>query len=239
MGIILVNENLGQDFYLMKVQEKNTAEMGQFYMLRAWDTYPVLSRPISVYDADGETVSFLYKVVGKGTKQLSELKTGAKITLDGPHGNGFPHLEDKKKIALVGGGVGIAPLYLAAKTYKKANPDCTVDIYLGFSGEAILEKEYQETADSVTVNVGGFVTDDIDPCAYDAIVTCGPTIMMKVLYEKCKKRKAPALLYVSMENRMACGIGACLVCTCRTNGGNRKVCKDGPVFLGSEVFEVE
>lgn len=239
MGIILGNENLGQDFYLMKVQEKNTAEMGQFYMLRAWDTYPVLSRPISVYDADEETVSFLYKVVGKGTKQLSELKEGEKITLDGTHGNGFPKLEEKKKIALVGGGVGIAPLYLAAKTYKKVNPDCTIDIYLGFSGKPILDKEYQAVADAVTVNVGGFVTDDIDPCAYDAIVTCGPTIMMKVLYEKCKQSKASAPLYVSMENRMACGIGACLVCTCKTNGGNRKVCKDGPVFLGSEVFDVE
>lgn len=239
MGTILSNENLGQDFFLMKVKEKNDAEMGQFYMLRAWNTYPVLSRPISVYDADEASVSFLYKVVGEGTKLLSGMNAGAEITLDGPHGNGFLDLNDKKKIALVGGGVGIAPLYLAAKTYKKANPDCTVDIYLGFSGEPILQSEYEKVADSVTVNVGGFVTDDIDPCAYDAIVTCGPTIMMKVLYEKCKKLQAEAPLYVSMENRMACGIGACLVCTCKTTGGNRKVCKDGPVFLGSEVFEVE
>lgn len=239
MGVILSNENLGQDFFLMKVQEKKNARMGQFYMLRAWDTYPVLSRPISVYDADAESVSFLYKVVGKGTKQLSELKAGAEITLDGPHGNGFPELKEQKKIALVGGGVGIAPLYLAAKTYKKNNPGCTADVFLGFSGEPILEEAYRAAADSVTVNVGGFVTDDIDPREYDAIVTCGPTIMMKVLYEKCKKLQAPAPLYVSMENRMACGIGACLVCTCKTNGGNRKVCKDGPVFLGSEVFDVE
>ncbi|MDO5538757.1 MAG: dihydroorotate dehydrogenase electron transfer subunit [Eubacteriales bacterium] len=239
MGKIISNQKVGEDFYLMKVEQKNHAAMGQFYMLRAWDTYPVLSRPISVYDADKDTVSFLYKVVGKGTALLAQLKVGDEITLDGSHGNGFPSVPEAKKIALVGGGVGIAPLYLAAKTLKKENPDCRVDIYLGFSGEPILTQEYQAVADSVTVNVGGFVTDDIDPNEYDAIMTCGPTVMMKVLYDKCVRCKAEAVLYVSMENRMACGIGACLVCSCKTDGGNRKVCKDGPVFLGSEVFGVE
>ena len=236
MGKILSNQKVDQDFYLMKVEQENDARMGQFYMLRAWDTYPVLSRPISVFDADGKTVSFLYKVIGKGTKMLSELEVGEDITLDGPHGNGFPELAGKKKIALVGGGVGIAPLFLAAKTYKKADPTVQVDVYLGFSGEPILIDEYKAVADKVTVNVGGFVTDDINPCDYDVIATCGPGIMMKVLYDKCQKVGATAPLYVSMENRMACGIGACLVCTCKTSGGNKKVCKDGPVFLGSEVF---
>ena len=234
MAEILQNERVNEDFYLMKVKEKNQAAMGQFYMLRAWNEYPVLSRPISVFDADPETVSFLYKVVGKGTEIFAELKAGDEITLDGPHGNGFP--EVKGKVALVGGGVGIAPLFLAAKTYKAADPEVQVDIYLGFSGEPILIEEYKAVADNVIVNVGGFVTDDINPCDYDAICTCGPGIMMKVLYEKCQKVGATAPLYVSMENRMACGIGACLVCTCKTSGGNKKVCKDGPVFLGSEVF---
>lgn len=239
MGKVTSNRALGEDFYLMRVEEENNARMGQFYMLRAWETYPVLSRPISVYDADKESVSFLYKVVGKGTELLRQLKEGDEITLDGAHGNGFPSLADKKRIALVGGGVGIAPLYLAAKTYKKENPDCTVDIYFGFSGTPVLTEEFETVCDRLTVNVGGFVTDDIDPNAYEAIVTCGPTIMMKVLYSKCVKCQAAAPLYVSMENRMACGIGACLVCSCRTANGNRKVCKDGPVFLGSEVFGIE
>lgn len=239
MAKILTNRKVDQDFYLMTVKQENQARMGQFYMLRAWNTYPVLSRPISVFHAKEDQVSFLYKVVGKGTEIFTALKEGDEIILDGPHGNGFPELEGKKKIALVGGGVGIAPLYLAADTYKKADPSCQVDVYLGFSGAPILQEEYQAVADRVVVNVGGFVTDDIDPTAYDAIVTCGPGIMMKVLYEKCKTTGASAPLYVSMENRMACGIGACLVCTCKTAGGNKKVCKDGPVFLGSEVFENE
>ncbi|MGF0146578.1 dihydroorotate dehydrogenase electron transfer subunit [Lachnospiraceae bacterium SGI.054] len=237
MAEILQNERVNEDFYFMKVKEKNQAAMGQFYMLRAWNEYPVLSRPISVFDADPETVSFLYKVVGKGTEIFAELKAGDEITLDGPHGNGFP--EVKGKVALVGGGVGIAPLYLTAKTLKKLDPDTTVDIYLGFSGEPILTDRYEQVADKVTVNVGGFVTDDIDPCQYDYIMTCGPEIMMKVLYKKCKDMKAAAPVYVSMENRMACGIGACLVCTCKTSNGNRRACKDGPVMLGNEVFDYE
>lgn len=234
MSEILQNQRISKDFCLMKVKEKNQAVMGQFYMLRAWGEYPLLSRPISVYDADGESVSFLYKIVGKGTEIFAELKAGDEITLDGPHGNGFP--EAKGKVALVGGGVGIAPLYLTAKTLKKQNPDTVIDIYLGFSDEALLVDQYEKVADRVTVNVGGFVTDDIDPLKYDYIMTCGPEIMMKVLYKKCKSLGVETPVYVSMENRMACGIGACLVCTCKTSAGNKRACKDGPVMLGSEVF---
>ena len=237
MAEILQNEQVSDDFYLMKVKKENQAAMGQFYMLRAWNEYPVLSRPISVFDADPETVSFLYKVVGKGTEIFTKLKAGDEITLDGPHGNGFP--EVKGKIALVGGGVGIAPLYLTAKTLKKLDPDTKVDIYLGFSGQPILTDRYEAVADQVKVNVGGFVTDDIDPREYDFILTCGPEIMMKVLYRICRDLKAKAPVYVSMENRMACGIGACLVCTCKTSKGNRRACKDGPVMLGNEVFDYE
>ena len=234
MAKILENQRITDDFYLMKVEEENNAEMGQFYMLRAWDKYPVLSRPISVFDSDGKTVSFLYKIVGQGTEIFKELKPGDDIKVDGPHGNGFP--DATGKIALVGGGVGVAPLYLTAKRLKAANPDTVVDMYLGFSGEPMLIDRYEAVADSVTVNVGGFVTDDIDPTKYDVIMTCGPEIMMKVLYKKCVSVGATAPLYVSMENRMACGIGACLVCTCKTSGGNKRPCKDGPVMLGSEVF---
>ena len=234
MAKILENQRITEDFYLMKVEEENNAEMGQFYMLRAWDKYPVLSRPISVFDSDGKTVSFLYKIVGQGTEIFKGLKPGDEIKVDGPHGNGFP--DATGKIALVGGGVGVAPLYLTAKRLKAANPDAVVDMYLGFSGEPMLVDRYEAVADSVTVNVGGFVTDDIDPTKYDVIMTCGPEIMMKVLYKKCVLVGATAPLYVSMENRMACGIGACLVCTCKTSGGNKRACKDGPVMLGSEVF---
>ena len=234
MAKILENHPVADGFHLMRVESDNDAKMGQFYMLRAWDRYPVLSRPISVFDSDGKTVSFLYKVVGQGTEIFRDLQPGEEIKLDGPHGNGFPDAQGR--IALVGGGVGIAPLYLLAKELKKAHPDSQVDVYLGFSGQPMLVEEYQAAADKVTVNVGGFVTDDIDPVQYDVVMACGPEVMMKVLYQKCVDTGSRAKVYVSMENRMACGIGACLVCTCKTKSGNTRACKDGPVMEGWEVF---
>ncbi|NOH16837.1 dihydroorotate dehydrogenase electron transfer subunit [Clostridium cochlearium] len=232
MSKIIYNKQLSKDFYIMKVQGNFNGEMGQFCMLRAWDKYPTLSRPISIYDVDNEGITFLYKVVGKGTEIFVTLKKGDEIKVDGPHGNGFPKV--KGKIALVGGGVGIAPLYLASKVLKETNKDTTVDIFLGFSDEPLLEEEYKKVADKVVVNVGGFITDDINPEEYDYIFTCGPEVMMKVLYNKTKNSKAK--LYVSMENRMACGVGVCLVCTCKTKKGNKRACKEGPVFLGEDVF---
>lgn len=229
---IIYNKQLSKDFYIMKVDGKFDCEIGQFCMLRAWDKYPTLSRPISIYDADKEGITFLYKVVGEGTEIFSNLEKGDEIKVDGPYGNGFPKVHGK--VALVGGGVGIAPFYLTSKVLKKIDKDTTVDIFLGFSDEALLEEEFKKVADKVVVNVGGYITDNINPEDYDYIFTCGPEIMMKVLYNKVKGSKAK--LYVSMENRMACGVGVCLVCTCKTKNGNRRACKEGPVFLGEEVF---
>lgn len=235
MAKIIYNNKLSKDMYLMKLEGISKGEMGQFAMLRAWDTYPVLSRPISIYDIDDEGISFLYKVVGQGTEIFSTLHEGDDVDVQGPYGKGFPMVEGK--IALVGGGVGVAPLYLTAKRLKEYNKDSVVDIYLGFSDEAVLIDEYEKVSDKVVTNVGGFITDDINPNEYDYILTCGPEIMMKILCKKAASTKAK--VYVSMENRMACGVGACLVCTCKTHTGNKKACKDGPVFLAEEVFENE
>lgn len=232
MPQILFNKALSDDFYLMKVALHDTVKMGQFYMLRGWNNYPLLSRPISIYDADGEGVTFLYRVVGEGTGLLAKLQEGDEITCAGPYGNGYPMKTGK--IALVGGGVGIAPLYLVAKRLKENDPATQVDCFLGFSGRAILEEEFAAVCDRLKVNLGGFVTDDIEPGDYDVVFTCGPKIMMRVLFDKVKNTRAE--YYVSMESRMGCGIGACLVCSCKTGSGNKKVCKDGPVFAGEEVF---
>jgi dihydroorotate dehydrogenase electron transfer subunit len=235
MAKVIYNKKLSDEFYLMRVKApRNKAKMGQFYMLRAWDKYPVLSRPLSVFDADSESVTFLIKRIGEGTQILTDLKKDDDIEIQGPLGNTYPQVHGK--IALVGGGVGIAPLYFTAKTLKKSSPNSQIDIYLGFSDEAILEHEYKEIADTVIVDVGGFITDKVDPTNYNYIFTCGPEIMMKVLYKKCIESEVPERLTVSMENRMACGIGACLVCTCKTKQGNKKVCKDGPVFPAKEVL---
>lgn len=232
MSKVIYNKQLSKDFYIMKVEGEFKGEMGQFCMLRAWDKYPTLSRAISIHDIDDKGITFLYKVVGQGTEIFSKLNKGDQIKVEGPYGNGFPKVEGK--IALVGGGVGIAPLYLASKVLKKMHKDTLVDIFLGFSDESILEEKFKEVSDKVVTNVGGFITDDINPDEYDYIFTCGPEIMMEVLNNKVKNSKAK--LYVSMENRMACGVGVCLVCTCKTKKGNKRTCKEGPVFLGEEVF---
>jgi dihydroorotate dehydrogenase electron transfer subunit len=254
MTKILENTQISKDFYLMKVErdkakeQEDTIQMGQFYMVRAWDKYPLLSRPISVFDADENSVSFLYQAIGEGTKILSTKVVGETISIDRPHGNGFPNVTGK--IALVGGGVGVAPLFYATKklreyaenmenSYREDDKNKTIiDMYLGFREETLLIEEYERVADSVTVNIGGFVTEDIDTTKYDVIMTCGPEVMMKVLWEKCKKQGTKATVYASLENRMACGIGACLVCTCKTPSGNKRACKDGPVLLAKEIFEV-
>ena len=151
---IIENAYVGEDMYLMKVQGEFKGRMGQFYMLRAWDMYPTLSRPISIHDIDENSITFLYKVVGEGTKIFSRLTPGDEIKLEGPYGNGYQKVEGK--VALVGGGIGVAPLYLVAKNI----PNC--DAYLGFRNEPILIDKYEEVCDNVKTAVGStFVTDII------------------------------------------------------------------------------
>lgn len=223
---ILENKYIGEEMYLLKVEGKFKAKMGQFYMLRAWDTYPLLSRPISVHDIDDDSISFLYKVVGEGTKILSNLRENDKIKLEGPYGNGYEKV--KGRVALVGGGIGIAPLYLVAKNIRNC------DAYLGFRKEPVLQEKYNEVCNSVNIAIGDtFVTDILDVEKYDYILTCGPTPMMEKLVKMTEGTNTKIM--VSLENHMACGVGACLVCTCKTKGGNKKTCKDGPVFWGEEV----
>ena len=209
---IIENTYIGEDMYQMKVQGEFKGRMGQFYMLRAWDNYPTLSRPISIHDIDENSITFLYKVVGEGTKIFSRLTPGDNIKLEGPYGNGYQKVEGK--VALVGGGIGVAPLYLVAKNIPSS------DSYLGFRNEPILIDKYEEVCNNVK--------------------TAGPTPMMKALMDKVEKTNAEkgtnTRVMVSLENRMACGMGACLVCTCKTQGGNKKTCKDGPVFWGEDVI---
>jgi dihydroorotate dehydrogenase electron transfer subunit len=256
MAKVLSNRQLSPDFYLLEAEfsagdnaVRDTAgggnlgsitaiRAGQFCMLRSWDSVPVLSRPLSVFDAQGDRVSFLYKTVGRGTAIFSRLKPCDSITVHGPMGKGFP--DTAGRIAMVGGGAGIAPLYLGAKQRRTAcgaqTAGSTVDLYLGFSGAAFLTEEYRNLSDRLIVNVGGLITDEIDPAPYDSIFTCGPEIMMRVLWEKCKAAGAEDRLFVSLESRMACGVGVCYGCSRKTVNGNKKVCRDGPVFPASEVF---
>lgn len=224
---VLENKYVGEGMYYIKVSGSFDARMGQFYMLRAWKSYPLLSRPISIYDIDAEGISFLYKVVGEGTRIFSELNPGDEIGLEGPYGNGYEKVSGK--VALVGGGIGIAPLYMVAKEI----PGC--DCYLGFRDEPIMVDDFESVVENLVTTTGDtFVTDVIDVEKYDYILTCGPTPMMKKLVDMVEGTDTQ--IQVSLENHMACGVGACLVCTCKTKNGNKKTCKDGPVFWGKDVI---
>lgn len=231
LGEIIENKEVATNIYKMKVKGNFTGQPGQFFMIRSWEGIePFLSRPLSIFNLEKDYIEFLYEDRGRGTNLMSKQKVGDFLSLLGPLGNRFNIEGDK--LAFVSGGIGIAPLvYLAKSTNAK------IDFYCGFRDE-IYEldflKEFVDniyiTTDKGNYGIKGFVTDIISYDSYDQIVTCGPEIMMRKIASKHDNT------IVSMENRMACGIGACMGCNIETTKGNKRVCKDGPVFHSKEVF---
>lgn len=233
---VIENKSISDGIYKLKIEGKFNAKPGQFYMLRAWGVYPLLPRPISIYDIDDESISFLYEVKGEGTKIFKDLNNGDKIGIAGPLGNGFD-VSIKGKVAVVTGGIGIAPMKYVIKELKNAH----VHLFSGFRDETYLIDEFENYVEGINITTDsgrfghkGFVTDIFDPSQFDCVLCCGPEIMMKRVVNMCKDKKTP--VYISMEKHMACGIGACLVCTCKTKDGNKRTCKDGPVFSGEDVI---
>jgi len=210
---------------------------GQFFMLRVPGVLdPLLGRPISIFGADvgtGET-TFVYQTPGRGTALFADLLPGQAIDAQGPYGNGFP-LESGGAVIL-GGGIGVAPLHQLAKELRASDPKRRIDVFLGFREEAYCVADFEPFSNSVTVNVGGIVTNDVDFSENAVYYACGPAPMLHTAAEQA--RTANARLFVSLEKHMACGVGACLGCTCETTNGRKRVCKDGPVFEYSEVQHV-
>ncbi len=237
---IYSNEKLADGIYKMVISGEYEAVPGQFYMMRAWKVEPYLSRPISIHGIGENGIEFLYQVVGEGTDIFSKMGKGDKIDLLGPVGNGFDIEKINGKVAVVVGGIGIAPMYEVMKKLKERHSDIVIDFYAGFRDEVYSVDYMSEFADDVIVATEsgsqghkGYVVEVLDPSKYDYILCCGPTVMMKVVKEMAEKAGVPA--YLSLEEHMACGIGACLGCTCDTNRGKERVCKEGPVFLGEDV----
>lgn len=235
------NGKVDEGIYRIEIHGKFNGKPGQFYMLRCWGLEPLLSRPISIHYLDTDKIVFLYQVVGKGTEKLSKLKTGDGIRLLGPLGNGFDIESLKAKVAIVAGGIGIAPMFYLAQRIREQYESCKLDLYAGFRDRAYSIEQFKPLINNIyisteTGNEGtkGYVTDEFRPELYDTVLCCGPEVMMKKIIDMCRKKQVT--VYVSMENRMACGVGACLVCTCNTIRGNKRVCKDGPVFLGNDII---
>ncbi|KNF07204.1 dihydroorotate dehydrogenase B (NAD(+)), electron transfer subunit [Gottschalkia purinilytica] len=234
---VFENIEIAKNIFKMTISGDYNVKPGQFYMLRSWGIDPFLSRPISIHDVNENGIVFLYEVRGEGTRLFSTLRKGDSIELLGPIGNGFDIENIKGKVAMITGGIGIAPLYYTVKELK----DCTVDFYAGFRDEIYSVDYIKEYTNDVKIstNTGshghkGLIIDIFNPKEYEVVLCCGPTPMMEKVTEICNEANIPA--YVSLESHMACGVGACLGCTCKTTRGRERICKEGPVFLGKDVF---
>lgn len=222
------------------------AQPGQFVSLYSKDGSKLLPRPISICEIDKEnsTLRLVFRVVGFGTNEFSHLKIGDTIEVMGPLGNGFPITGDK--VILIGGGIGIPPMLELSKSLKKSGKDVTV--VLGYRDVLFLQDEfapyakvYVSTEDG-SAGTKGNVIDAIKEkqLTCDTIFACGPTPMLRGI--KSYALEQDIIAYLSLEEKMACGIGACLACVCQskevdhhTNVNNKRICKDGPVFEAREV----
>ena len=241
---VLENKRIADEIYSLTfaAEEEIAVRPGQFVMVGVGG-FP-LRRPIAVCKAEGERFTVCYRLKGGGTRALArEYKTGEKLSVLLPLGNGFYVKESEKKVAVVGGGVGIFPLISAIRAYSKSKQ---VYAYMGFRSRASVCMEFDMTRGEKLViatddgSVGFHGTSvqafmqDVDEVKPDVVLSCGPTPMLRALKSAMHGRNIP--VYVSLEERMGCGIGACLVCVCeKTDGAHARVCKDGPVFEIDDV----
>ena len=240
---VVENTTVGVGFFRLKLRHPRQLPQinaGQFVEVRTPDTaHTFLRRPISIHDVNYEdnTISLLVKIAGNGTNLLSKLPIGAQLNLVYPLGNGFTLDAPYKKVLLAGGGVGIAPLLYLGKVLKDKGVE--VEFLFGArNAEGLLCLSDFEAIGKVNITtedgsqgtkglvINHKVMDSITD--FDTVTVCGPTPMMKAIAEIC--RKANVNCEVSLENKMACGIGVCLCCVTKTTEGHRCVCSDGPVF---------
>lgn len=243
--IIIDNIQISDDKYLLRVKSKESykySKAGQFFMLKS-STF--LRRPISLHYIDNDVLEFYYQVKGEGTKYLSKLKKDDTINIQGPLGNGFDISIQNKKVLIVAGGMGIAPIKLLIEKLIANN---SITLIMGGANESAIKIMQRFNTDNIELYI---TTDDGsvgDKCntvdktkeilkekSFDIIYTCGPTIMMKGLIKVARENNIQC--YASLEERMACGVNACLGCNIEIKNENsengyilKKVCHDGPVF---------
>lgn len=230
---IISNVEISKDIFKMKVKCIDNPKPGKFYMIKCFEDKNMLSRPISICDSDSETLTFLYAVVGKGTKIMKSKKEKECIEILGPLGNGFETFKEDKNIAIVTGGIGIAPMLSLCKNLNKK-----IDLYAGFRDEIYFLDEFKDFVDNIYISTNsgkfghkGFITEIIKD-NYDSIYVCGPNLMMKSI----KDLNLNSKVFVSLEAKMGCGIGACLSCSYKTKNKMKRICKEGPVFDIREVM---
>ena len=231
------NIKLTDNVYKM-ILEGDVSEIdtpGQFINIKLDGLF--LRRPISVCDCDGKTVTIIYKVVGKGTEQMSKMIWGKLDVLTGL-GNGYNKFLSGDRPLLLGGGVGVPPLYMLAKELIADGKKVTVVLGFNKKDEVFYEEEFKALGADVYVTtadgsygIKGFVTDAIKDIDYTYFYTCGPEPMLKAV-----SRAAKTDGQLSFEERMGCGFGACMGCSCKTLTGNKRICKEGPVMKKGEIL---
>jgi dihydroorotate dehydrogenase electron transfer subunit len=250
LGTVISQKEIAPDIFELTLQAQLVSEIqapGQFVHIRVgkgWD--PLLRRPISIasFNKAQQRFTMIYRREGKGTTLMSEMVPGMKLDILGPLGNGFPVDEvfTGDTALLVGGGIGVPPLYELSK--QLSSKGVKVVHVLGFQTESAVfyENEFSHTGETYVATVDGsygtkgFVTDVMAGLQFDCIYACGPTPMLKALEDRYSDKK----MFLSLEERMGCGIGACFACVCKkaddsTGVAYKKVCSDGPVFRAGEV----
>ncbi len=224
------------------------AKPGQFLEIKVSNTgEPFLRRPISIFNIDGNIIEFIFQVRGRGTELLVEKNEGEKIDIIGPLGLGTFKIQNYKKVAIIGGGIGTYPLYELAKELKGKSD---ITMYMGFRNKELvtLEKEFEEVSNKLVLTTDdgsykekgfaiNFLKEDCKKDKPDMIFACGPLPMLKAIKEFAVEANIPC--QISLEERMGCGIGACLGCAVKVKKGEKikyeHVCKDGPVFNAIDV----
>ena len=234
---IIENIPLTNNVYKMKLlgDTSDITAAGQFVNIKLDGLY--LRRPISVCDLDQDVLTIIYKVVGKGTEAMSKLKGGMLDVLTGL-GNGYDLSLSGDKPLLLGGGVGVPPLYLLAKRLVAEGKKVSVILGFNTKDEVFYKDEFEALGADVTVTtvdgsvgVKGFVTDAAKDMDYSYFYTCGPEPMLKAIYKSLETSGQ-----FSFEERMGCGFGACMGCSCKTVTGYKRICKDGPVLTKEEIL---
>ena len=235
---VVSNIALTDNVYKMVLQGDVSAvnAPGQFVNIQLEGLY--LRRPISVCDLDGDKLTIIYKAVGKGTEQMSRMVAGEKLDVLTGLGNGYDLSLSGEKPVLLGGGVGVPPMYLLAKELLKQGKKVSVILGFNTKSEIFYEQEFKKLGCDVTVTTvdgsygtKGFVTTTLEAMDYTYFYTCGPEPMLKAVY------KASATSgQMSFEKRMGCGFGACMGCSCKTLTGYKRICKEGPVMKKEEIL---
>ncbi len=237
MHKIISNKNIAKDVFEMKLLgdvSKITAP-GQFVNIKLNGFY--LRRPISVCDFSGDTITIIYKTVGRGTEYMSAMCDGALLDVLCGLGNGFDTSKSGDKPLLIGGGAGVPPMFALAKKLLSENKKPVAVLGFNTADDIFYENEFRALGMEVRISTAdgsahskGFVTD-IFPEDYTYFYACGPHPMLKAVYDKTKTGGQ-----LSFEERMGCGFGACMGCTCKTKYGDKRICKDGPVLVKEEII---